>query len=212
MLKNCYIFSIVLIVFSSLLPAFAEPASPEHNFPDGYQRFTDNSPLHHNQWELYIYRPVNSDKMNITRCWLKLEDTEGNDVTYTACKATYYFPDQVVKDPKEGLPYFSSIFHHTGPRTVYKYQRTYYLDGGMVMHLTLKPGKYKISFYTPEDQHFFVKTQNKEWTSNIFEYDTQNPTKVIFVSPIANENGFYTGGWHISGYAPEFFKFTKPKQ
>lgn len=175
-----------------------------------YQRFTDDSPLHHNQWELLIYRPINKGNMNITRCWLKLTDENDNIIPKTDYSATYFYPDSVVKDPKEGLPYFGSIFHHTGPRKVYNYQRSHYLDGGMIMHLTLKPGKYKISFYTPQDQHFFVKTpQNPEWNSNIYEYDTNNPAKVIFVSPTVNENGFYNGGWLVDYKAPSFFEFTK---
>ena len=49
-------------------------------------------------------------------------------------------------------------------------------------------------------------------TSNTFYYDTNNPTKVIFVMPTADENGFYDGGWYIDYKAPKFFKFTKAKQ
>ena len=80
------------------------------------------------------------------------------------------------------------------------------------MYLLLQPGKYKISVYTPKDQQYLAKIENKnEWTSNVFEYDTENPAKVLFVSPTANDNGFYNGGWHIDFKAPKYFKFTKPK-
>ena len=49
--------------------------------------------------------------------------------------------------------------------------------------------------------------------STTFEYNsTENPAKVIFVSPTANENGFYDGGWHIDHKAPKFFRFTKPER
>ena len=57
----------------------------------------------------------------------------------------------------------------------------------------------------------FISRRNRsEWTSNQFIYDTENPAKVIFVYPTADDNGFYNGGWIISSKAPEFYKFTKP--
>lgn len=84
------------------------------------------------------------------------------------------------------------------------------------MHLLLKKGRYKISFCTPKEKIFAQglsqKLFEKDWSSNIFLYDTENPAKVIFVSPTANENGFYNGSWHIDHKAPEFFKFTKPER
>lgn len=170
------------------------------------------SKIHFNPWELLIYRPENSGTMNNIRCWLKLEDENGNDVTYTKCKATYYYANNVVKDKKAETMQFGSIFHHSAPRQVFNYQKTYYLEGGLVMYLLLKPGKYKISVYTPENQQYLSKVENKsEWKSNVFEYDTENPAKVIFVSPTANENGFYNGGWHIDYKAPEYYRFTKPQ-
>lgn len=176
------------------------------------QRLNDDSPLHFNQWELLIYRPENSGTMNNIRCWLKLEDESGNDVTYTKCKATYYYAKNVVKDKKAETMQFGSIFHRSAPRQVFEYQKSYFLEGGMVMYLLLKPGKYKISVFTPENQQMLSKIENKnEWTSNIFEYDTENPAKVLFVRPTANENGFYNGGWSIDFKAPEYYKFTKPK-
>ncbi len=176
------------------------------------QKLNDDSPLHFNQWELLIYRPENSGTMNNIRCWLKLEDENGNDVTYSKCKATYYYANNVVKDKKAETMQFGSIFHRSAPRQVFEYQKTYFLEGGLVMYLLLQPGKYKISVYTPKDQQYLAKIENKnEWTSNVFEYDTENPAKVLFVSPTANDNGFYNGGWHIDFKAPKYFKFTKPK-
>ena len=83
------------------------------------------------------------------------------------------------------------------------------------MHLLLKKGSYKISFYTPKEkisaQGLSKELLKKDWNSNTFLYDTENPAKVIFVSPTANENGFYDGGWHIDHKAPKFFRFTKPR-
>ena len=65
--------------FEPRLSPLPEPVIPESNLPD----------LHHNPWELIIYRPENSSQINEIRCWLKLEDEAGNDVTYTAATATY---------------------------------------------------------------------------------------------------------------------------
>ncbi|MEE0886078.1 MAG: hypothetical protein UIB61_04170 [Treponema sp.] len=196
-----FIFLLYICNFSTLI--FAQQK---------IQKLNDDSPLHFNQWELLIYRPENSGTMNNIRCWLKLEDENGNDVTYSKCKATYYYANNVVKDKKAETMQFGSIFHRSAPRQVFEYQKTYFLEGGLVMYLLLQPGKYKISVYTPKDQQYLAKIENKnEWTSNVFEYDTENPAKVLFVSPTANDNGFYNGGWHIDFKAPKYFKFTKPK-
>lgn len=149
--------------------------------------------LHHNPWELIIYRPENTPSMNEVRCYLRLLDEQGNDVTFSAAKATYEW---------------ASI-----PNVVNQYQKTRWLSGGVAMHLNLKPGKYKISVYTPPDKQYPYPSENRnQWESNVFEYDTSNPAKVIFVSPTANDNGFYSGGWFIDYKAPGYFKFTKPKQ
>lgn len=149
--------------------------------------------IHHNPWELIIYRPENSSSMNEVRCYLRLLDEQGNDVTFSAAKATYEW---------------TSI-----PNVVNQYQKTRWLSGGVAMHLNLKPGKYKISVYTPPEKQYPYPSANREqWESNVFEYDTANPAKVIFVSPTANDNGFYSGGWFIDYKAPSYFKFTKPKQ
>ena len=151
--------------------------------------------IHHNPWNLIIYRPENAFPMNEIRCWMKIEDQDGNDVTKSAIrKATY-----------EWIP---------SPKTHYKYKHTLFLSGGMAMHLNIKPGKYKISFRTPKSEYSFVEYdfENKgDWESNVFEYNTDNPTKVIFVYPTANDNGFYNGGWVIDYKAPKYFKFTQPR-
>lgn len=145
----------------------------------------------HDPTKLIIYRPENNGDLNTVRCWVKLEDAEtGEDVTYKNATATYEWV---------------SI-----PDVINHYQKTYYLSGGMAMHLQLKPGKYNITVYTPKDKTNLFTCDNKEdWLSNTFFYNTDNPTKVIFISPTANENGFYNGGWHIDYKAPQFFKFTK---
>lgn len=205
--KKTRIFCIFLLYILFVLNGFCFSQEKENA-----RRLNDDSPLHFNQWELLIYRPENSGTMNNIRCWLKLEDESGNDVTYSKCKATYYYANSVVKDRKAETMQFGSVFHRSAPRQVFEYQKSYFLEGGMVMYLLLKPGKYKISVFTPEDQQNLSKIENKsEWTSNVFEYDTEKPAKVLFVRPTANENGFYNGGWNIDFRAPEYYKFTKPK-
>ncbi len=80
------------------------------------------------------------------------------------------------------------------------------------MHLFIDPGRYIFTFSTPPDKQYpYPSTNRSEWKSNQFVYDTTNPAKVIFVYPTANDNGFYNGGWEISGRAPKFWQFTKPK-
>lgn len=149
--------------------------------------------LHPDPWSLIISRPESTPEMNDIRCYLKVLDAETKeDVTYTKIKANYAW----LSSPKNG----------------HNYQHTYYLDGGMSMHLLLKPGKYIISFYTPKDKVFGIKVSNKEdWISNDFYYDTDNPANVIWIIPTANDNGFYNGGWFITHKAPEYFKFVKPR-
>ena len=177
-------FTAVLFLLFMLFPLFSQEKSPE---------------VRHNWWELIIYRPQNNGDLNYVRCWIKLEDAEtGEDVTYTKAKATYEW---------------ASI-----PDRVNYYQKTYYLDGGMAAHLTLQKGKYNITVYTPKDKAGYFTSQNPcsndgDWISNEFYYDTENPTKVIFVVPTADDNGFYNGGWYIDYKAPKYFKkFTTPIQ
>lgn len=140
---------------------------------------------------LRIYRPENDGEMNTIRCYIRILDEDDNDVTYTCGKAFYSW--------------------FTKPRVFYFYRKNYYLSGGMVMHINLKPGKYKISVYTPVDKQNGFECENKDqWESNTLFYNTENPTNVIFISPTANENIFYNGGWHIDYYAPKFYIYTKP--
>ncbi|WP_294428148.1 hypothetical protein [uncultured Treponema sp.] len=157
---------------------------------------SDLTKLRHNPWELIIYRPENKEDFNYVRCYLRIEDKNGNDVSKTKVKATYEWA--------------------TIPNIVNHYKNQPFLDGGMAMHLNLKPGKYRFSVYTPpERQKGFKVTEgiaNKnQWESNVFEYDTENPAKVIFVTPVINDNGFYTGEWHIDFKAPRFFKWSEGK-
>ena len=154
----------------------------------------DMSPdLHPNPWTLIIYRPENSFHINEIRCWVKFEDAEtGEDVTYSKIDAEYAWV--------------------SSPGVTHKYQKSYYLDGGMIMKMNIRPGKYKITVTTPKDKTQGYKCSNKgDWTSNVFYYDTSNPTNVIWVVPTVNENGFYNGGWHIDYRAPRYYKFTRPK-
>ena len=123
--------------------------------------------------------------------WMLLEeDEEGNDVTYTTTTVT------------------ASYEWMSTPDIIRNYKHTYFLSGGMAMHLKLKKGRYKISLYTPVDQQnnfTYAEADAKpfQWESNVFEYNTENPTKVIFVSPTRNDNGFYNGGWIIDYRAPK---------
>ncbi|MCR4734381.1 MAG: hypothetical protein K5829_05205 [Treponema sp.] len=172
------------------------------------------SSLHPDPWSLIIYRPDNSEGLNDIRCWIKLEDFEsGEDVTYTKAKANYEFVADRKKAAVRDTSSISAMFKYTGQAPSYNYKKTYYLSGGMAMHLLLQAGKYKITFYTPKDHAMYFPTSNKgDWTSNEFIYDTENPAKVIFLSPTANDNGFYNGGWHIDYKAPKFWKVTKGYQ
>ena len=167
---------VLFYIFSSLFP---QPV------PGSYYDFVDatkDMPAGHDKTSLIIYRPDNVGVLNDIRCFLRLQDEEGNDVTYTACTATYEWMST--------------------PDIIRNYKKTYFLSGGMAMHLKLKKGRYKISLYTPKDQQnnfTYAEAGAKpfQWESNIFEYDTENPTKVIFVTPTRNDNGFYNGGWII---------------
>ena len=170
------VFFVLLIVIA---PLFAQPV------PGSYYDFLDATkdlPAGHDKTSLIIYRPDNIGVLNDIRCFLRLENEQGNDVTYSAATATYEWV---------------SI-----PDCINNYKKKYYLSGGMAMHLKLKKGRYKISLYTPVDQQnnfTYAEADVKpfQWESNVFEYNTENPTKVIFVSPTRNDNGFYNGGWVI---------------
>lgn len=149
----------------------------------------------HNPWELIIYRPENSFHINNVRCFLKIQDENGNDVSYSKVSATYEWI--------------------SNPNLINHFEKSYYLSGGMAIHLHLQKGKYRFSVYTPKSELVYFsgnpRLKEFEWQSNVFEYDTENPAKVIFVVPTADSNGFYNGTWLIDYKAPKWFKFTKPK-
>jgi len=170
--------------------------------------------LHFNPWALILYRPYNNGDLNDVRCWLKLEDEEGNDVTYSAVRsAKYEWKNGEIPPNPNWPPDFSMVYTSDVATPVYDYRKTYYLSGGMAMHLNIKPGKYKISFYTPVDKTNMFECENKgQWESNVFEYDTENPAKVLYVLPTANDNGFYDGGWWIDYKTPQFYKHVHAKQ
>ena len=155
--------------------------------PGSYYDFLDATkdlPAGHDKTSLIIYRPDNVGVLNDIRCFLRLEDENGNDVTYSATTVT------------------ATYEWMSTPDIIRNYKHTYFLSGGMAMHLKLKKGRYKISLYTPTDQQnnfVYAEADAKpfQWESNVFEYNTENPTKVIFVTPTRNDNGFYKGGWVI---------------
>lgn len=154
--------------------------------------FSEIPELKHNSWELVIYRPENSPQINEIRCYLEITGEDGNDVLGTKAKATYEW---------------ASV-----PDVVHFYKKKVYLSGGMAAHLHLAPGKYRFSVFTPESEIVLFSGKAKsEWKSNVFEYDTENPAKVIFVVPESDDNGFYKGSWFIDWKAPKWHKFTKPK-
>ena len=174
MTKKSFLLLIIISISVSLLPAQSLPQ------------------LHFNPWKLIIYRSENTSDINEIKCFIKIEDTQDNDVTYSCASATYEWV--------------------TIPNVINYYQKSYYLLGGMAMHLNIKPGKYYISFYTPQDSFTDYRGNiNSDWQSNRLFYDTDNPAKVIFVYPEADDNGFYSGKWFVSYKAPLFYKNTKPK-
>lgn len=180
--KITKIFSLIITIYFLLFSSTLIIAQP---VPGSYYDFleaTKNMPAGHDKRSLIIYRPDNLGTLNDIRCFLRLQNENDEDVTYSACTATY-----------EWL---------STPNIIRNYKTKYFLSGGMAMHLTLKKGKYKISLYTPQDQqNNFIYAEEDvkpfQWESNIFEYNTDNPTKVIFVTPTRNDNGFYNGGWII---------------
>ena len=147
--------------------------------------------IKHNPWELIIYRPENKTDFNYVRCYLRIEDENGNDVSKSKVSASYEWV--------------------TIPNVANKYRKILYLDGGMAMHLRLKAGKYRFSVFTPTDKQNFPCNNKDQWESNVFEYDTENPAKVIFVTPVMNDNGFFKGEWWIDYKAPKFFKWSQMK-
>ena len=170
--------AVLFLLFSTLC---AQP------LPGSYQDFTEATkdlPAGHDKTSLIIYRPDNIGVLNDIRCFLRIQDEAGQDITYDSSRIT------------------ATYEWMSTPDIIRNYKHTYFLSGGMAMHLKLKKGRYKISLYTPLDQQnnfTYAEADAKplQWESNVFEYDTENPTKVIFVTPTRNDNGFYNGGWVI---------------
>ena len=112
------LFLILLHIFFQVGLIFAQPV------PGSYYDFMDavkDMPAGHDKTSLIIYRPENKGVMNDIRCYLKLTNMDGKDVTYSACTATYEWV---------------SI-----PNVVNQYKKKYFLSGGMAMHLKLKKGR-----------------------------------------------------------------------
>ena len=95
-----------LFLFFIITPLFAQPV------PGSYYDFIDatkDMPAGHDKTSLIIYRPDNIGVLNDIRCFLRLEDEEGNDVTYTACTATYEWMS---------TPDIIRNYKHTYPKTI----------------------------------------------------------------------------------------------
>ena len=159
--------------------------------------------------ELVVYRPQNSADINAVRCWIRVEDMDGNDVTYKNARASFAYMNR--------------------PDELSWYRRSFYLEGGMACHLYLDPGKYRISVYTPKSHvecFSLPERLRTDWDSDSFVYDSgiiensvdkddANLLRVIFVSPVADENWFYKPRWHVDYRAPSYLRnrdpqFTKP--
>ena len=146
---------------------------------------------------LEIYRPENFGNMNIVPCMIRVTDMDGNDASSSIISISYSWYYEINKKKGKWLHrYWDGCF-----------------SGGTVVHLDMKRGTYKISVYTPvKDQAEYALLTGQEWTSNEFIYKTGSPAlNVIFVCPLANDNGFYSGGWHIDYRAPKFYIYTKPR-
>ncbi|HBG66592.1 MAG TPA: hypothetical protein DDW78_09000 [Treponema sp.] len=146
---------------------------------------------------LIVYRPENSGAVNTVRCYIRIEDEDGNDVTQEGTRGSYAW----VTDPAD-----------RPPKELHPYAGRYYLMGGIAAHIGFKRhGTYRITVYTPADeQQLSPAATGTEWVSNTFVYRTDSTLKVLFVSPTADEDGFYDGGWFLSYRAPPFYKVTKP--
>lgn len=147
---------------------------------------------------LNIYRPENKGALNTVPCLIRVTDLDGNDASSAVTHLSYnwYYELRHLDwrgEPKTLNTYFNGCF-----------------TGGVVVHLLTKPGVYRISVYTPPERQQGLGDGARVWESNDFIYDTRNKPNVIFVSPTANDNGFFDGGWHIDYRAPRFWRYTKP--
>ncbi|MCR5724530.1 MAG: hypothetical protein K6G80_05525 [Treponema sp.] len=160
-------------------------------------------------FSLEIYRPENYGELNGIPCLISVTDESGADaaskIRHMSYNWYYELPRPAFsRQPKKLHGYFTGCF-----------------SGGAVVHLLLEPGVYNISVYTPVDrQQDYAKSHagleaGKAWTSNTFVYDTRAPfpagkPRVIWVEPVADENGFFNGRWQIGVPAPKFYRYTKP--
>ena len=144
---------------------------------------------------LEIYRPENFGEMNDVPCMIRVTDMEGNDASASIKSISYSWYYEI----------------NNGKMWLHRYWNGCFA-GGTVVHLVMKEGTYKISVYTPvKNQAEYSSLTKKEWASNEFVYKTGEPAlNVLFVSPVANDNGFYSGAWHIDYKAPKFYIYTKP--
>ncbi len=180
-----------ILIYLFTIPVFSQAQNSQNKEnPENQQKWT--------QREVIIYRPQNKDSLNEVRCFLKVTDMYENDVTNSNTSANYAW-------------FYSK-------KILLPYEKSFYLKGGMAMHLWLKEGEYFLEFYTPQsEQKIFAYSGNanlpqekSDWKSNKYYLNTKNMPNVIFINPTANENGFFNGGWHIDYKAPKFYKYTKP--
>ena len=155
---------------------------------------------------LEIYRPENHGALNTIPCLIRVTDEDGADASDRIRHISYNWYYEMPlpnwsRQPKMLNRYFNGCF-----------------TGGVVVHLLMQPGRYLISVTTPvEKQQDYVIAERhsdaavpRAWVSNTFLYDTAHRPNVVFVSPTANDNGFFNGGWHIDYRAPRYYRFTKP--
>lgn len=132
----------VLLTFFLSYTLAAQPV------PGSYYDFVDATkdlPAGHDKTSLIIYRPDNVGVLNDIRCFLRIQDEAGQDITYDTSHITATY---------EWL---------STPDVIRNYKHTYFLAGGMAMHLKLKKGRYKISLYTPvNQQNNFVYPESGE--------------------------------------------------
>lgn len=160
---------------------------------------------------LEIYRPENYGELNTKPCKLIVRDADGNDASDKIRHISYSWYYELPRpafsaQPKKLHTYFNGCF-----------------SGGVVVHLIMEPGVYRISVQAAEsasaDESAAAESaaadKGNEWTSNEFLYDSTAPfpegkPRVIWVVPCANDNGFFNGSWRVEAKSPEFYKYTKP--
>lgn len=151
------------------------------------------------QNSIEIYRPENYGNLNDVPCLLKITDPDGNDAWDKITHISYSWAGDMRNKDKLTHSYYRGCF-----------------TGGCIIHLTMRPGTYRISVCTPrnlqQDYELSYDSAEGDWTSNEFIYQTNaEALKVIFINPCANRNGFFTGKWNIDYRAPKFYRYTKPK-